>query len=174
MKSIVRLLIVLASAVTMTGCGSSHRLHDTSYLRAVTIDGRNEKTLSFAFFTSNDSVIVSDGDDIESAKRSAEISGGKLIFTGYTELVILGDCDIRETLGILLNEWKVPPSCRIVLGGNTPKLTEKDNPEKLLGSVERAIEQGKAPECDIITVLEQLLEDGSAELPDIRTLTDKS
>ncbi|MBE6859323.1 MAG: hypothetical protein E7498_07820 [Ruminococcus sp.] len=173
MKNIVKIPVILASAVILTGCGSSHRLHDTSYLRAVTIDGMDEKTLSFAFFTSNDSVVVSDGNDIESAKRSAEISGGKLIFTGYTELVILGDCNIHETLGILLNEWKVPPSCRIVLGGSSPELTEKDNPEKLIGSVERAIEQGKAPECDIITVLEQLLEDGNAQLPDIRTLDDE-
>lgn len=69
MKNIVKIPVILASAVILTGCGSSHRLHDTSYLRAVTIDGMDEKTLSFAFFTSNDSVVVSDGNDIESAKR---------------------------------------------------------------------------------------------------------
>lgn len=173
MKNAVKLLLILASAVTMTGCGSSHRLHDTSYLRAVSIDGMDEKTLSFAFFTDDDSVVVSNGSDIEAAKKSAEITGGKLIFTGYTELVILGDCDIRETLSFLLNQWKVPPSCKIVLGGSDPELTAEDDPERLLGSIDRAVEQEKAPECDIITVLEQLLEDDSAELPDISTLTDK-
>lgn len=161
---IFRVILPLLAAMTLTGCSSKPRLNDTSYLRAVTIDGKDEKTLSFAFFTDDDSVAASKGSDLESAKRSAEISGGKVIFTGYTELVILGDCDLRETLGFLLNQWKVPPSCLIVRGNG--KFSEKSDPERLLGSVNRAVEQGIAPRCDIVTVLEKLLDSGeNAEIP---------
>ena len=110
----LRFILLLLAALTLTGCSSKARLNDTSYLRAAAIDGINEKKLSFAFFTDNDSVASSKGTDIDSAKKAAELSGGKVIFTGYTELVILGDCDYRKILESLLNDWKVPPSCLVV------------------------------------------------------------
>lgn len=159
--------------MTLTGCGSKARLNDTSYLRAAAIDGINEKKLSFAFFTDNDSVIASNGKDIASAKKNAELSGGKVIFTGYTELVILGDCDYRKTLEFLLNDWKVPPSCLVVRNDSDSESFEDIDLKRLIGSIKRATEQGIAPHCDIVTVLEKLLDDSeNAEIPRISELRD--
>lgn len=161
-------ILSLLTAIALTGCSSNTRLNDMSYLQAVSIDGKDEKTLSFAFFTDDDSVAASKGSDLEAAKRSAELSGGKVIFTGYTELVILGDCELRETLEFLLNEWKVPPSCLIVRSDAGGGISENTDTKRLLGSIRRAIEQGIVPRCDIVTVLEQLLDDSeNAEIPRI-------
>lgn len=165
---ILRFILFLLAALTLTGCGSKARLNDTSYLRAAAIDGTDEKKLSFAFFTDNDSVVASKGQDIEEAKKAAEISGGKEIFTGYTELVILGNCDHRQTLEFLLNDWKVPSSCLVVLGDSDSESFEEADLKRLIGSIKRAVEQGAAPRCDIVTVLEKLLDgDKNAEIPRI-------
>lgn len=168
---IKRFILLLIAALTLTGCSSKARLNDTSYLRAAAIDGINEKKLSFAFFTDNDSVASSKGTDIDSAKKAAELSGGKVIFTGYTELVILGDCDYRKILESLLNDWKVPPSCLVVRSDSDIESFEDIDLKRLIGSIKRATEQGIAPQCDIVTVLEKLLDDSeNTEIPRISEL----
>lgn len=166
----LRELILTASLAvfTLTGCASTGLVHDKNYLRAVSISGEKEKNLTFTFFTDDGDPISASGKDIDSAQKSAEIKGGKPIFTGYTELVILGECSYRETLDYLLNDWKVSPSCIVAYSENGDELLEKADAERLFGSIKQAVEQGKIPECDIITVLGELLSGSeSAEIAEI-------
>lgn len=167
MKKMIKIgILSLVTAIALSSCVSAVQVHDKNYLRAVSVDGENEKQLTFTFFTEENSVITASGDDITSAQRLAELKSGKEIFTGYTELIILGDCSGRETLEFMLNEWKVSPSCLIVYGENGKKILEEKSAETLANSVKRAMEQDKAPECDIVTVLGELLdEDGTADVP---------
>lgn len=167
-----RMILTASIAVlTLTGCASSGLVHDKNYLRAVSISGENEKNLTFTFFTGNGDSVSASGKDISSAQKSAEIKSGKPIFTGYTELVILGESSYCETLEYLLNDWKVSLSCIVAYSENGGELLEKADTEMLFGSIKQAVEQGKIPECDIITVLGELLSgSNSAEIAEI---TDK-
>ena len=85
--------------LSVTGCASG-RIHEKSYLRAVSVSGNQ---LVFSLFNI-DGVIVGAGDDMHSARRSAELIGGKPIFTGYTELVIVDGEDSLGVLGNMLRE----------------------------------------------------------------------
>lgn len=147
-------IILAALPIFLTGCASTGRVHDKNYLRAVAIEGSEEKKLTFTFFT-EDSAIECSGKDIPSAQREAEIAGGKEIFTGYTELVVLNDCDYEAALSFLLHDWKVPPSCLVVLGDG--ELLGEIPAETLTGAVQRAQEQGIVQDCGIVKVLGALL-----------------
>lgn len=165
-KLVMTVVLSLMTAAALSSCVSAVQVHDKNYLRAVSVDGENEKQLTFTFFTEKSSIITASGEDITSAQKLAELKSGKDIFTGYTELIILGDSSGSETLEFMLNEWKVSPSCLIVYGENGKEILEEESAETLVNSVKRAMEQGKAPECDIITVLGELLdEDGTADVP---------
>lgn len=157
--------IVFITAM-LSGCSETDHVHDKRYLRAISIDGDEHKQAVFAFYTEEDKAVHSVGDSIESACKAAELECGKDIFTGHTELVILNGCDYRETLEFLLNDWKVSPSCLIVYGGDEcSEILKNNSAEELADSVKTAAEQGKAPECDIVTVLSGLLGgSGSAEV----------
>lgn len=110
------------------------------------------------------------GEDMDDAKRNAELEKGTPVFTGYTELVIVDGSPCRDVLEHLLSDWKVSPSCMIVYSQNGPELLEDHSPEQLLGMVKQAIKQGKAPECDVITVLGILCGDGSpAEIAELNS-----
>lgn len=164
-------LTASAAVLTLTGCASSGLVHDKNYLRAVSISGENEKNLTFTFFTGDGDSVSASGKDITLAQKSAEIKSGKPIFTGYTELVILGECSYCETLEYLLNDWKVSPSCIVAYSENGGELLENADAETLFGSIKQAVEQGKVPECDIITVLGELLSDSDcAEIAEITNM----
>lgn len=166
------ILVTFLPLFMLTGCASSGRVHDKDYLRAVAISGDSQKKLTLTFFSEDkDSVSVS-GEDIYSAIEAAELVTGKTVFTGYTELVILGDCDCTEVLSYLLNEWKVSPSCLVAHSSNGASLLRDGDAEQLEGAVREAAEQGKVRNSDIITVLGKLLDDSEAELPELHTSGD--
>lgn len=168
MYKLTKTIISAAALLTMTGCANSGIVHDKNYLQAVSVGGTNEKEISFSFFSEEESVISVSGEDMTEAKKTAELKSGKKIVTGYTELVILDDIVNCKTLEFLLHDWKVSPSCMIVCGRDGKDILEDIPAEQLKGMVERAIEQKKAPECDIITVLGDLLSnDKSAEIAEI-------
>ena len=168
MKNIaVFILTALMCASALTGCAASGRVHDKSYLRAVSIEGENEKTLTFTFYGEDSDIVSAVGEDIASAKRTAELISGKEIFTGYTELVITDGDGVRDGLVYLMNEWRVSPSCVVVYGEHGGELLRDISAETLMGMVNRAISQGISPECGIITVLGDILNDHSAEVAEI-------
>ncbi len=157
---------MIFSVSILSGCSETDHVHDKKYLRAISVDGDEYKKVVFAFYTEEDKVVHAEGDSIEEAGNAAELECGKEFFTGHTELVILNDCDYRETLEFLLNDWKVSPSCLIVYGGeDCSDILKSNSAEELADSVKTAAEQGKAPECDIVTVLTGLLgESGSVDV----------
>lgn len=157
---------IIFSTAMLSGCSETDHVHDKKYLRAISLDGDEHKKAVFAFYTEEDKVIHAEGDSIEAAGKAAELECGKEFFTGHTELVILNDCDYKETLEFLLNDWKVSPSCLIVYGGeDCSEILKNNSAEELADSVKTAAEQEKAPECDIVTVLSGLFgESGSAEV----------
>jgi len=161
------ILVTFLPLFMLTGCASSGRVHDKDYLRAVSISGDERKELTLSFFSEDKESVSVSGEDIDSAIEAAELVTGKSVFTGYTELIILGDCNCTEVLSYLLNKWKVSPSCLVAYSRNGALLLRDKDAEQLEGAVKEAAEQGKVRNSDIITVLGKLLNDSEAELPEL-------
>ena len=159
-----RCILFLAAGVMMCmlcGCNASGRVHDKAYLRAAALDGGGSLTL--AFFSDDEAMTVHGG-DISEALENAEIKLGKRIFTGYTELVILGSGQSCEELKYLLRDWRVPPSCLTVCGsGSGERILKSNDPQALADGVKLAAKRKAAPPSDIITVLENMLADDFSE-----------
>lgn len=145
---------------TFTGCESNGRVHDKNYLRAVSVTGDTQKTVTFTFFNNDGRYITTSGKDINEAKEIAEIRTGKKIFTGYTEMIVLDGNNSIETLEFMLHKWKVSPSCIIAHSGDeNGENIFSSSIERLSGSVRQSVKQGQIPECDIITVMSRLLDE---------------
>ena len=150
-----------AAAVFLTGCSSSGLVHDKLYLRSIGIDGDN---ITMSFF-SDDKVISVKSGNIPEAKAIAELEAGKPIVTGFTEMIVLGDCSFQRSLGYMLKTWKVSPSCMVVHSNHPDDTLKNGDTEQLEGSVKQAIAQNLAHECGIADILGRLLTDGTAEVP---------
>ena len=161
----LRFVPALMAAGLLTGCASDGNVSDKSYLRAAVI-GADSVTMSF--FSEEDEPVTVSADSPEEARSAAELSGGKKIFTGYTELVILDGSDSADTLELMLNEWKVSPSCIVACPkGSGAELLSARKAEELEGAVRVAQEQELIGRCDIVNVLGGLLGSGSAEVPEL-------
>lgn len=161
-----RLLLIPALLfVFLTGCASG-KIHEKSYLRAAAVSGEEGRSLVLAFFD-EDTAVESFGENMDDSVKKAGLKAGKPVFTGYTELVIIDGTDCRELLVHILNEWKVSPSCIVAYCGNGEKLLKEGDSEKLIGAAKQAVEQGIAPECDIITVLGKLCNGRTAEIAEL-------
>ncbi|MBQ8297827.1 MAG: hypothetical protein IJX77_08605 [Ruminococcus sp.] len=160
-------LAILAAAAMMTGCTSAEQVFDKNYVRGFSVEGENGKAAVFSFYDENVEPYSSFAGDLSAVKKEAELGLGKTVFTGHTEIIVLGECDYASVLEFMLNDWKVSPSCLVVYGGPlSAYIMETYGAEKLTDSVNHIIKQGKAPECDIVTVLGGLLSDErSAEIP---------
>lgn len=164
---IYRLFTAVFIAVMLTGCKSSDRVHDKNYVRALAVAGSDEKKAVFDFYDEESEPYFSAAEDFDKLRENAELELGKTLFTGHTELIILGNCDFTASLEFLLNEWKVSTSCLVVYIDEKEwyNITEGET-DVLADSVRKAVKQGKSPECDIVTVLSGLLsEEGFAEIP---------
>jgi len=137
-----------------TGCTSTGQVSDKSYVRCLGTDG---KTVTLSFF-SDERIITAEGEDISSALAEAEITAGRPVVTGFTELMILGDCDRKAVLEDMLKEWKVSPSCMVMYSGDPEFTIKNTDPSLLEGRLKEAVRQGKAPRCDIVTVLGNMQE----------------
>lgn len=168
---IKRILMISGLAMfSLTGCAASGLVHDKNYLRAVAITEGEDSgiELTLTFFTGDEEVVTVSGEDISGAMKQAEIVTGKPVFTGYTELVVLGDCQYEQVLELLLNDWKVSPSCIVTHSKKGGDILSEVDGEKLVGSVRQAHKQGKVPKCDIITVLGDMLDEkNSAEIAEL-------
>lgn len=161
-----RFLLILLTAVTFTSCSSHGNVSTKAYLKAAALDGNK---LTLAFYSEEQEAITVTADNPAEAKKIAELSIGKEIFTGHTELVLLADCNNLETLDFMLHEWKLSPSCIIAEPEYSGRMIlAQADPENLTGSIKIAQEQELAPKCDIITVLSGLLgENESAEVAEL-------
>lgn len=135
----------LLALMMLTGC-SSGNVQDRLFLRAVKIDGTSYE---FAFFSEDEGVLGITADSPDAALNRAENVLGKRIFTGHTELAVLGECSRVDTLCLLLNDWKVSPSCLAVYD------TEADLAlaEQLIDSIRLSAAKGDIPECDVVSEL---------------------
>lgn len=163
MKRFFALLTALG-LMCCTGCTASGRVNDKYYLRAVTISGNDGISLDMDFFAEGAAVRGAEGDDIAAAKSQAELMCGRTIFTGYTELIVLSGCEPLGALEVMLRSWKVSPRCLVVY--SSEPLGEDASSEQLTGVVREAVGQGRAPECDMMTVLSGLLH-GGAVVPEV-------
>lgn len=159
------LLLPALLLVFLTGCASG-KIHERCYLRAVAVSGENGRDLALAFFD-DDTVAEASGEDMCDALKTAAFKTGKPVFTGYTELIITDGSESRERLVQILNDWKVSPSCLVVYCGNGRELLKERDTEKLIGAAKQAVEQGNAPDCDIITVLGKLCIGHTAEIAEL-------
>ena len=137
-----------------TGCASTGQVSDKSYVRCVGTDG---KSVTLSFF-SDERIITAEGEDISSALAAAEIKAGRPVVTGFTELIILGNCNRKAVLEDMLKEWKVSPSCMVMYSGDPEFTIKNTDPSLLEGRLKEAVRQGKAPRCDIVTVLGNMQE----------------
>lgn len=161
----LKLGLALVTAGLLAGCASDGNVSNKSYLRAAVI-GSDSVTMSF--FSGEDEVMTVSADSPEEALSAAELRGGKKIFTGFTELVLLDGCDCTDTLERMLREWKVAPSCIVACPrGNGAEFLTARTAEELEGAVRVAQEQELIGRCDIVNVLGELLGSGSAEIPEL-------
>lgn len=161
MKKLLMLLIF--SAVLLTGCSSRGNVNEKAYLRAVAVDGG---AVTFVFFNEDEGTVAVPLGDPEKAKPAAELAIGKEIFTGHTEIVLLGDCDREEVLEYILKQWRVSPSCMAAESdGSGEVILKARNPEQLTGIIEQAQKKGIVPSCDIITVLGRILDGEPENIP---------
>ncbi len=157
------LMPMILSAVMLTGCNSRGNVNEKAYLRAAAMDG---DSVTLVFFNEDEGTVTVPLSDPDEAKQAAELAIGKEIFTGHTEIVLLGDCDRGEVLKHILKQWRVSPSCMAAESkGDGGIILKARNPEQLTGIIEQAQEKKLAPRCDIITVLSRILDDEPEELP---------
>ncbi len=147
-------------ALLLTGCSPAEQVYEKNYVRAASVD-KNSAVLTF--YDEEGKIFRAYGDDLDEIRENAELGLGRTLFTGHTELLILNECDYENVLKFMLDEWRVSPSCLIAVGDS--ELLEQLDTENLADSIECAVEQGIVPECDIVTVLGELLgKEGTAEV----------
>ena len=164
-----KFLLLSLGLFTLTGCSSHGNVSTKAYLRAAALDGNK---LTFAFYSEEQKAITVTAENPAEAKKIAELSIGKEIFTGHTELIMLKNCNNLETLDFMLHEWKLSPSCMIAqpeYNGRT--ILAQADPENLTGSIKTAQKQELSRKCDIITVRSGLLDDD--ETVEIAELSEK-
>lgn len=161
------LAAAVSSAVILTGC-TSGKIHEKSCLLAAAVAEKDETMVTMCLFSEDSAVTVS-GTDLDEAVRRAELKNGKPVFTGYTELIVVDGKDSLDLLDHMLNSWKVSPSCMVVKCSDGRTLLEENDPRQLIGRAEQAVRQGKAPQCDIVTVLGELCGNSAAEAAELRT-----
>ena len=152
-----------AAAVIFTGCTSSGLVHDKLYLRSIAVS--NDK-VTMTFFADEESITVGSG-ELPTAEKMAELCKGKPIVTGFTEMIVLGDCDAQQVLEELLTEWKVSPSCMAVYSASPHDTLTEGNAEMLEGTVKEAEKLGIAGKCKITAVLSELINKGRSETAEI-------
>lgn len=156
-----KILFAILCMTALTGCSTGIDVNEMAYVRAAAVDGNN---FTFSFYLDEQVVSVS-ADSVETAESAAELTLGKEIFTGHTELVILNECDKREILEYMLREWKVPPSCRVANAENAGEILNVRKAEEIVGVLETSEKKGLTGKCDIVTVLGNFLDDKNGDLP---------
>ena len=136
----------------------------------MSVSGNNPKTVSMNFYNKDSKPTNVQNNSFDGILENSEVKSGKAIFTGHTELIVLGECDYTETLRFMLEEWKVSPSCLIVYGGNNSgNIIENSDSGQLADSIRTAVKQNKIPKSDIITILSSLLKNNQSEIPAINS-----
>ena len=158
-------IFAAAALCCLTGCASTGLVHDKNYVRAAAIDTTGGVTVTFAFFADQEPISVT-GDSVDDALETAQLRTGRQLFTGYTELIVLNTDTPADVLEHMLEEWKVSPSCLVAFSDDS-ELLLNNPPEMLHGSVQEAVRMDKISDCDMLTVLESLLNSGSAQIPDL-------
>lgn len=161
--------LILISLIPALMCGCTHQeVQEKAYLRSMSVSGNDFKTVSMNFYNKDSEPTKAENQSFDGILENSEVISGKSIFTGHTELIVLGECDYTETLRFMLEEWKVSPSCLIVYGGNNSgNIIENTDSGQLADSIRIAVKQNKIPENDIITILSSLLKNNQSEIPAI-------
>lgn len=148
--------IILILSILILTAAESDDIRETSYVRGISISGHN---CTIDFFDEDTEPVTVNAEKMSDIPELAELQTGTKIFTGYTELVILNNCDYSEILESALNDFKVSPNC-IVAEGKTDFRNESS--EFLISQINRIVEQKILPECDLITVLGNLLNNNTS------------
>lgn len=161
--------LILISLIPAILCGCTHQeVQEKAYLRSMSVSGNDLKTVSMNFYNKDSEPTKAQNNSFDGILENSEVKSGKSIFTGHTELIVLGECDYTETLRFILEEWKVSPSCIVIYGGdNSENIISDTDSGKLADSIRTAVKQNKIPENDIITVLSSLLKNHQSEIPEI-------
>ncbi len=153
-------IILAVMCIFLTGCSTGIDVNEMAYVRAAAVEGDR---VTFSFYL-DEEVLSLSADNIENAKSAAELALGKEIFTGHTELVILEQGNEQEILEFMLNQWKVPPACRVAYAENVGEILKNRKAEEIVGVLKRAEEKGITEKCDIVTVLGKILNEESWDL----------
>ena len=163
----MRYYALAAAALMLTGCTSNGLVHDKNYVRAAAVTSGSGAEITLAFFSDGSEPLTVTGETISDALGKAQLRTGREIFTGFTELLIIDGTSSAETLEYMLSEWKLSPSCSVAYSGSGSDVLMAENAELLRGAVKEAERSGKAPDCGIVTVLKELMTDGSAEVAEL-------
>ncbi len=154
-------IILAVMCIFLTGCNTGIDVNEMAYVRAAAVGGDR---VTFSFYL-DEEVLSLSADNIEDAKSAAELALGKEIFTGHTELVILEQGNEQKILEFMLNQWKVPPACRVAYAEKVGDILKNRKAEEIVGVLKRAEEKRLTEKCDIVTVLGKILNGESGDLP---------
>lgn len=154
-------IILAVMCIFLTGCSTGTDVNEMAYVRAVAVEG---DSVTFAFYLDEQILTVS-ANDMNKAKSEAELTLGKKIFTGHTELVILGKCDEAAVLDFMLSQWKVPPACKVAEVENGGEILKNRKAEEIVGVLKMAEEKNTTEKCDIVAVLGRFLHKRNGNLP---------
>lgn len=163
----MRYYALAAAALMLTGCTSNGLVHDKNYVRAAAVTSGNGAEITLAFFSDDTEPLTVSGESISDALSRAQLRTGREIFTGFAELLIIDGGAPAETLEYMLSEWKLSPSCSVAYSSSGGDVLMAEDAELLRGAVKEAERSGKAPDCGIVTVLKELMTDGSAEVAEL-------
>ncbi|MDE6101670.1 MAG: hypothetical protein K2F73_01640, partial [Ruminococcus sp.] len=60
-RKFIFLTLIIMTTFSFCSCASNGRVHDKNYLRAVSVSGDEEKTVTFTFFTKDGKYITTSG-----------------------------------------------------------------------------------------------------------------
>lgn len=153
-----RLLAGIMLLLCLSGC-ESESVSQRLYLQSIRIRGNAPVSLTMQAFDSEKQFSAS-GETIPEAIRNGEITQGKRIFTGHTELLLIGEGFSKEGAEHLLLEQGLSPGCSVMYGNTFA-------PEAALQSLRMSERQGMQTKTELSTALQEWMgAGGTALLPE--------
>ncbi len=145
----------------MTGCGRD-TISNRVYTRTIGIQSDGTLTIHARDFSSSESFSGS-GSTAAQALRSCEISMGKEIRSGHTELLCLDGSTKPEVFRELLFEDGLPPACKVCFT-NLQDFFQAEETAELQQMLLLAEQNGTIGACDLASILVEWLGSGGTAL----------
>lgn len=149
-----RLGLLLSLCLLCTGCTAT-QVRDRVYIQAMELSDKESPSVQLHVFESEGSLYLGSGSTLAAALEQAEVPAGKELFLGHLELLCLHDPAFSTQLPKIMEEYQLSSGCKVVCPANNVSL-ESVNTERLLDSLNQEEGNGRLPETDLLSILEEL------------------